>query len=132
MLLSPKLNLHLTVDNADLVSRHARASGPFAHAAVGERKTGKVPGTLDRISLELALFERRAVVRANGTNCVDSVARSQKQDGLPADLDAPGLPFRQSRYGAGRKKIIWPLAVRIAIDHHTHAKNHPAAQVCTS
>src|SRR5215471_12049009 len=106
MLLSPKLNLHLTVDNADFVSRHARASGPFAHAAVGERKTGKVPGTLDRISLELALFEGRSVVRANGTNCVDSLARSQKQDGLPADLDPPGLPFLQISNRKSRKKII--------------------------
>jgi len=37
-LLLPKLNLDLTFGNAHLVSRHGRASGPFAHAAVSESK----------------------------------------------------------------------------------------------
>src|SRR5579885_967725 len=73
--LLPQLDLYLIAGNLAIVNRQAGACWPLDYSAILKRESRGMPRTLDCAFGDLALVERRTIMRAHGAQCINCAAQ---------------------------------------------------------
>src|SRR3954465_15136894 len=91
-----------------------------------------MPRALDCSAYNFPLTERGAVVRANCAKSMNPLIDLHQQYRLFFDQHSLELTLSKVIWHHNRREVCGATPVSIAVDHHSHVKDHHSAQIAAS